>query len=115
MLLTERESFVKQRKEFPDVSQMIHVNEMTEDLSDLRFNISESKGKLLRAIFSFVDPYVSIAAQLMNEFCNSAISVKSFRRMEDKTETRKVLKNNKATPIFEIFHPTEDLNHLIKK
>ena len=35
--------------------------------------------------------------------------------MEDKTETRKALKKNETTPKFEIFQPTDDLKHFIKK
>lgn len=115
VLLTERKSFVKQRKEFSDVSQMIHLNEMTED--HLRFEIEQlqKQGKIIKAIISFVDPFVSIAAQLMNELCESEISVESLKKMEDKTETRKALENNKTTPKFEVFQATDDLKDYMSK
>ena len=115
VLLTERTSFMKQRKEFSDVTQMILVREMTE--KHIRFEIGQlqKQGKLIKAIFSFVDPFVSIAAQLMNEFCKSEISVESFKKMEDKTVTRKALKKNETTPKFKIFRPTDDLKDFINK
>ena len=35
--------------------------------------------------------------------------------MEDKTATRNALKENASTPKFEIYEPTDDLEHTIQK
>ena len=67
VLLTERKSFVKQRNEFADVSQMIHLEELTEDLIRTEISQLQQQGNIIKAIISFVDPFVSIAAQLANE------------------------------------------------
>lgn len=115
VLLTERTSFMKQRKEFSDVSQMTHVGEMTEYNIRSEIKQLQKQGKIIKAIISLVDPFVSLAAQLMNELCKSEISVESLKKMEDKTETRKALKRNETTPNFEIFRPTENLKDYINK
>ena len=69
VLLTERKNFIKQRNEFADVSQMIHLEELTEDLIRTEISQLQQQGNIIKAIISFVDPFVSIAAQLSNEFC----------------------------------------------
>jgi biotin carboxylase len=115
ILLTERKTFVKQRDEFSDVSQMIHLEELTEDLIRMEINQLQKEGNIIMAIISFVDPFVSIAAQLTNEFCGTALSVDALKIMEDKTATRNALKENASSPKFEIYKPSDDLKHLIQK
>ena len=62
-----------------------------------------------------MDPFVSIAAQLANEFCSTVLSVEALKIMEDKTATRNALKENASTPKFEIYEPTDDLEHVIRQ
>lgn len=115
VLLTERKSFIKQRKEFPDVTQMIHLGEITEDLIRTEVRQLQRQGKIIKAIISLVDPFVSMATQLSNELCKSTISVNALKIMEDKTSTRIALIKNATTPKFEVFQPTDDLKDFIKR
>ena len=115
VLLTESKSFIKQRNEFADVSQMIHLEELTEDLIRTEISQLQKQGNIIKAIISFVDPFVSIAAQLANEFCSTVLSVEALKIMEDKTATRNALKENASTPKFEIYEPTDDLEHAIHR
>lgn len=115
VLFTEKERLLEQRKEFPDITKMVHFEKMTED--HIREKISELQiqGKVIKTIISFVDPFVSLAAQLSNELCNSQISVEALRNMEDKTSTRSALKENSTTPKFEVFQPMANLSDFINK
>lgn len=115
VLFTERKTYAMQRNKFEDVSQMIHLEKLTEDLIRTEISQLHQQGNILKAIVSFVDPYVSVAAQLSNEFCNTALSVEALKIMEDKTATRNTLNENASTPIFDIYEPTNDLKHTIQK
>ncbi len=115
VLLTERMSFIKQQNEFADVSQMIHLEKLTEDLIRIELRQLQQQGNIIMAIISFVDPFVSIAAQLANEFCQTVLSVEAIKIMEDKAATRTALKENASTPKFEIVEPTVDLEYTIDK
>lgn len=115
VLLTENRKFIVQRKEFSDVSQIIYLEKMTEDHIRTEYKRLQHQGRIIKAIISFVEPNVSIAAQLMNELCNSDISVEAFKKMEDKILTRSTLQKNATTPKYDVFHPKEELEHFINK
>ena len=115
VLLTQRTSFIKRRNEFVDVAQMIHIEELTEEHIRMEIRQLQQQGNTIKAIISFVDPFVSIAAQLANEFCNSVLSVEALKIMEDKTATRNTLSEHATTPTFEIVGPTDDIEQVIHK
>ncbi|AOV07956.1 biotin carboxylase [Sporosarcina ureilytica] len=115
VLMTGRTNFMKQRKEFSDVSQMIYLEEISEEVIRGEIEQLQRQGKIIKAILSFVDPFVSMAAKLMNETCNSAISVEALEKMEDKATTRRVLDKNTATPKYNVFKTTDNLNEYMKK
>jgi biotin carboxylase len=115
VLLTEKRNYIEQRKEFSDVSQMIYLEKMTEDHIRTEYKKLQHQGRIIKAIISFVEPYVSLAAQLMNELCNSDISVEAFKKMEDKILTRNTLQKNATTPKYDVFLPKEELEYFINK
>lgn len=115
VLLTENSNYMMQRKEFSDVSQMIYLEKMSEDNIRTEYKRLLHQGRIIKAIISFVDPYVSLAAQLMNELCNSDISVEAFKKMEDKILTRNTLQNNATTPKYDVFLPNDELGNFINK
>ncbi|GIN94288.1 argininosuccinate lyase [Siminovitchia terrae] len=115
VLFTEKKRFLKRRKEFPDIKQMIHFDKMTEDLIRTEISQLQIQGRIINAIISFVDPFVSLAAQLSNELCKSNISVEALRNMEDKTATRRALKENPTTPKFEVLQPMANITDFINK
>ena len=92
VLLTCRKKFLKDRSEFPDVHEMIFTD--INDYDNLITIIEKFKktGKNIKGIFSFIDPFVYVAARLSEEFCQSDISTDAIYHMEDKILTRNVLK-----------------------
>lgn len=113
VLLTERTNIMAQRKEFPDVSQMILLEKMTENNIRQELNQLQQQGRIVKAIVSFVEPFVSLAAKLMNELCNSNISVEPCEIMENKTLTRNVLQKNDTSPTYKIFLPNDDIDQVL--
>ncbi|MCG7334417.1 ATP-grasp domain-containing protein [Sporosarcina sp. ACRSM] len=113
VLLTERRSFIEQQDEFAEVAQMIHFEKLTEERIRTTINQLQEQGAIMKTIISFVDPFVSIAAQLANEYCGAQISVEALKIMEDKAATRKELKQHDATPNFEIIDLRDDWARLI--
>ena len=115
VLLTENLRFIDQREEFPEVTQMIHVSGITKETIREHLHALQKQGLKLKGIFSFVDPFVSMTAHLMNEFCDSDISADAYLKMEDKVLTRTALAKNEATPTFMIYDPSTDLKQFISK
>ncbi|ARD47479.1 biotin carboxylase [Sporosarcina sp. P37] len=113
VLLTENVKFIDQRLEFPDVTEMIHVSELTEEQIRANIRLLQKQGRKIKGIFSFVDPFVSMTALLMNELCLSKISGESYRKMEDKVLTRTALADNPVTPMFAVYNPENNLQQFI--
>lgn len=106
ILLTNRKTFLRRKEEFPEISSIIFIESMEEESVQLEITrLAEIHP--IKAIVSFVDPYVSLAAKLSNAFCNSTLSVEALGMMEDKISTRNALTNHPATCEFEII----DRNH----
>lgn len=99
ILLTNRKAFL--RKKLEDV-QLIYMSSMEEGIIRKQLVKLIQLGHDIQAIISFVDPYVSMAAKLSNEFCGSRISSDALQLMEDKLMTRLVLRNNRASCGFEV-------------
>lgn len=113
VLLTENARFIDQREEFPEVTQMIHIDRITEEAIREQIYAIQKLGLKLKGIFSFVDPFVSMTAHLANEFCDSKISADAYLKMEDKVLTRTALAKNEATPKFMIYETSANLKQFI--
>lgn len=101
ILLTDRKAFLRRR---PDDVQIIHMESLSEGFVRIKIVELIQAGHDIQAIISFVDPYVSMAAKLSNEFCRSVISFNALQLMEDKMTTRLALRNNRASCGFELIH-----------
>ncbi|WP_432358933.1 ATP-grasp domain-containing protein [Sporosarcina sp. UB5] len=99
ILLTNRKAFL--RKRLKDV-QPIYMKSMEEAIIRKQLVQLIQTGHDIKAIISFVDPYVSMAANLSNEFCGSSISSAALQLMEDKMKTRLALRNNPTSCEFEM-------------
>lgn len=99
ILVTDRKAFLRRR--LVDV-QLIYLELMEEGIIRKQLIQLLQSGQNIKAIISFVDPYVSMAARLCNEFYGSVISSEALRLMEDKVATRIALKNLSASCDFEI-------------
>ncbi|WP_440604685.1 ATP-grasp domain-containing protein [Bacillus sp. GB_SG_008] len=115
VLLTNKQRFIHQRTEFSDVHQMILVG--LSNYENLKENIIElqKQGKQIKGIFSFVDPYVHVAASLSEEFCPSLASSDPILKMENKVLTRELLKDLPMSPYFAIYTPDDSLEKFIDK
>ncbi|MBM7609927.1 biotin carboxylase [Lysinibacillus composti] len=107
VLLTNSKNFIKQRVNFPDVHRMILVD--LTNLQEIKKTIesNQRQGLLIEGIVSFVDPFVSLAVELHEEYCNGCLSLNAIKAMEDKTLTRELLKDLPCTPKFIKLNGTE--------
>ncbi|WP_391206842.1 ATP-grasp domain-containing protein [Psychrobacillus sp. L4] len=110
ILFTNKEKQIQQREEYTDVHKMIFVD--TNNLNNMREEISnlQSKGVDIKIIVSFIDPFVHIASILCDEFCHNYTSSKAIEIMEDKEETRLLLKDKPYTPKFISIRPKESFS-----
>jgi biotin carboxylase len=115
VLLTNKQKFIHQRTEFPDVHQMILVE--ISDYDNLKENIIklQKQGKRIKGILSFVHSYVHVAAALSEEFCSSVVSADSILKMENKVLTRELLKDLPMSPHYDIYTPDDSLKNFIDK
>lgn len=119
VLLTNKETDLKEKKSFFKVQQIIYI----EDLLNLETIVNEldsleTKGKKVKAILSFIDPFVSLAAQLTNRFGLVTLTVDALKTMEDKWCSRERLKNNPSTPYYSpcsIEKPVSEMIHKYHK
>ncbi|MDM5333732.1 hypothetical protein QUF56_10885 [Ureibacillus composti] len=100
VLLTNSKNFIKQRVNFPDVHKMILVD--LTNLQEIKETIesNQRQGLIIEGIVSFVDPFVSLAVELHEEYCNGCLSINAIKAMEDKTLTRELLKGMVPRPTF---------------
>ena len=107
VLLTNSKNFIKQRVNFPDVHKMILVD--LTNLQEIKETIesNQRQGLIIEGIVSFVDPFVSLAVELHEEYCNGCLSISAIKAMEDKTLTRELLKDLPCTPKFIKLNGTE--------
>ena len=107
VLFTNKQRFIHQRTEFPDVHQMILVE--LSNYYELRENLNQlqQQGKQIKGIFSFVHSYVHLAAVLAEEFCTSIVSTDSIFIMENKVLTRELLKGHPNSPHYALYNPDD--------
>ncbi|OOR16623.1 ATP-grasp domain-containing protein [Bacillus cereus] len=117
VLLTKKTKFINERTTFPDVHQMIFTD--INDYDNIITTIEKLKksGKNIKWIFSFIDPFVYVAARLSEKFCSHShiVSTKAIYRMENKILTRNVLKELPISLNYLIYKPTESLSSFLEK
>jgi len=115
VLLTKKTKFINERTIFPDVHQMIFTD--INDYDNIITTIEKliKSGKNIKGIFSFIDPYVYMAARLSEKFCSNIVSTKAIHHMENKILTRNVLKDLSISLNYSIYKPTESLSSFFKK
>ncbi|AZJ24840.1 biotin carboxylase (plasmid) [Bacillus wiedmannii bv. thuringiensis] len=115
VLLTQKEKFIEKRNTFSDVHQMIFT-----DLNDYDNIIKiieklKKSEKNIKGIFSFIDPFVSVAARLSETFCSNIVSTQAIYQMENKILTRNVIKDLPISINYVVCKPTESLSSIVKK
>lgn len=110
IVFTKNEKQIMQREEYTDVHEMIFID--TDNLSVMREEIRKlrARGKNIKTIVSFVDSYVHTASILCDEFCQNPASSRAIKIMENKEDTRSVLKGQFYTPKFVVIRPEESFS-----
>ncbi|PGY07770.1 ATP-grasp domain-containing protein [Bacillus sp. AFS031507] len=107
VLLTNRQKYIQQRTEFPEVHQMILVELSNYDEIKKTLSKLQRQGKPIKGIFSFVHSYVHVAAALSEEFCSGVVSTDSILKMENKVLTRELLKGHPNSPYYALYNPDD--------
>lgn len=116
ILLTDRKKWIKQRTEFPDVHQMIFVHDLqNKEKIYEEISLIEKQGKHIKAFISFIDPYVSLAAQIAKELNLPELSVNALSKMENKIRFREALKDNPVTPFYQICSYENDCHKMLER
>lgn len=112
LLLTNQKKFIKQRTEFEDIHEIIY-SRFTK--KELRLHLKEQtqKGREIKSIVSFIDPYVHLAAELADEYGVCNVSVEAIGKMENKYETHRVLEGMGATPFAKFYYPGDSIGEFI--
>ncbi|MGZ4112042.1 MAG: ATP-grasp domain-containing protein [Tumebacillaceae bacterium] len=114
VVLTDRESLLRNRTEFPDVHQMLYVEIDDPDAIRKQLRTIEKQGRTIEAILSFVDPYVSTATLLADEWGVNRFSTKAVQKMEDKVLTRLAIKGSSLCPYYDILEKDDSLSSFLK-
>ncbi|MBL4951624.1 ATP-grasp domain-containing protein [Neobacillus sp. YIM B02564] len=116
VLLTNRKSFIRQRKEFSEVQQMIYV----EDLLDKNIVLSiiqelQQKNKQIEAVISFIDPFVALAAELSQQLGIVQLSTKALSLIENKSLVRKHITELPVSPKHIIYHIDKPIDEALQQ
>lgn len=98
ILFTDRKKFLEQRDEFPEVDKIYFFQSNDEVESRIK-DLIQSDIKIA-AIISFIDPFVSFAAELQRRMGLVSLSVEALRTMEDKLQFRHALKHLSSAPYY---------------
>lgn len=116
VLITDREKFIDQRDEFPEVHQMVYLaeplnkNQLKEELELLKV-----QGKNIKTCISLIDPFVYLASVISEEMELFQLSTNSLYKMEDKTRFREELKELDVNPLFTVGKPQESIKELMDR
>ncbi|HJV31794.1 MAG TPA: ATP-grasp domain-containing protein [Bacillales bacterium] len=113
-LLTNRRSFLEQRDEFPDVDEMYFCHLKNKEHIIAQIDEIQKKHSV-EIIISFIENYVTLAAELHNRFCHNIISEHAYNVMKDKLQTRIQLHGNPYTPYYFIYKKNDPLKTLLSE
>ncbi len=113
ILLTNNKKFLSNKWEFPDIDLMVYVLSLMEyEVVSKEIAVLKHGERKIKAILSFIEPYVYVAASLSVEYCSSILSLEAIDMMEDKTLVRNVLRNSTVTPFFKILNNQSGLESI---
>ncbi len=100
ILLTNHETFLQNRTEFPYVHEMIKANlDDTDEIRD-KLKFITKQGKQIVAISSFIEPYVYTAAILGQELGLPSQTPEAIDMMLDKIRMRELMRDTKYSLFF---------------
>lgn len=116
VLLTNRKSFIRQMKEFPEVHRIIYVEDLL-DKDHILSIIKDLKHEKcqIKAIISFIDPFVAFAGRISQELGLVNLSNDALAIMEGKNLVRKHFKKNPVSPKYTVYHYDESIDEIMKE
>jgi len=113
VLLTDKDKFMQQRTEFPDVHEMMFSDFTKKHLIQCMLEL-ELQGKEITGILSFIESYVHIASELSDEWGIASFSTDAIRKMENKIETQHMLDGTALMP-FDVYYPENSLTMFLNR
>ncbi|SFE30502.1 ATP-grasp domain-containing protein [Alteribacillus iranensis] len=115
IVVTDKEKLAAQREEFAEIDEikwmdLSRLDEMKKYINELKKDNYKIKG-----ILSFIDPYVSTAAKLSEEYGISAFSTKAIEEMEDKIQTKERLKYSSIISPYDVISGNTKVSSLVDK
>lgn len=100
ILFTDRQSYLENRMEFPDVHlmQLCNLSDKQELIKALQ--TLNAKAIKINAIVSFVDPHCHMACMLAEEFGVNHFSTEAVGNMQNKILSRQVLSKSPYVPYY---------------
>lgn len=105
----------RNHSEYPEVNQMIRVRELTFDILNKQIKALSNRGKQVKAILSFTEPYVHLAVRLAESSGLNLFTSEAILRMEDKILTREALVNTPYNPYYEVMPNRKQLAGFVDK
>lgn len=115
VLLTDRDNFIKQRHEFPDVKEMIFVENLDKGNSKEQISLLQKQGKQICCCISFIDPNIHLAATLSAEMGLFQLSTDAIYKMEEKIRIRESLKQHPFNPFYKVLYQGEDIDEFVDR
>ncbi len=105
----------RDRSNYPEVSQMIQIQNFSFNALNDQITALQKQGNQVKAILSFVEPYVYLAASLAESQGLNLFSSEAMMKMEDKIVTRYTLANTPYNPYFAVIHDRTELPEFVEK
>lgn len=115
ILFTDRQRFIKNKKNFPDVKIMEYHDLFNREELKAAVNRIMSKKYEVEAIVSFVDAYCGIASYLSEQYGLNNFSTEAILKMEDKILSRNALSNSSYSPFYYIANENNKISREIVK
>jgi biotin carboxylase len=110
VLITDRSNLISQKDEFPEVDEMLYMENLLEKAELLNILHSlQQLGHHLSACLSLIDPFVSYASRISTELGLFPASVEALSIMENKANVREHLHHLPSSP----FYSTLDMNESV--
>ena len=115
ILFTPRKSYQVQRSKFPDVDELIYIEDMSFTNLYSQCKTIQERGTVIKLCISFIDPYVYKAAKLSEDLNLAQPSTEALFKMEDKTRFRDALKGHPSTPFFTVYTDEDTLDNCLQE
>lgn len=99
---------------FSEVDRMIHVDSFVFNELNEHINALIQQGKVIKAIVSFIEPYVHLATLLATTYGVNLLSSEALMKMTSKILTREALDNTPYNPYYAVIYNREHLPAFIE-